>query len=337
MNRFLALSVFVCGLLIAPQAQASSLYLDPATATINPGDTIKVAVRLDTNEEAGECINAVDGVVNVSDNLELLDVSIGSSIFSMWVEQPTINKASHQVTFAGGIPNGYCGRVEGDPRLSNVITELIVRAPLGNTASGTVGDISFAPESTVYLNDGFGTPASPQLYNSLVTITDTPGSEINDEWKLAVEEDTVPPAWFAILLSQNPAGKYVVSFNSTDKQTGVDHYEVMEQPLEQFGTFTWGRANAPWVTARSPYELKDQSLNSAIYVKAIDKAGNETISTLVPETSMRTLSTNRLLSFVLWGVLAVLLVAGGVVIFALRKHRRRNAQTISPVHDESTT
>ena len=33
-----------------------------------------------------------------------------------------INKENRTVTFAGGIPNGYCGRVNGDPKLTNIIT-----------------------------------------------------------------------------------------------------------------------------------------------------------------------------------------------------------------------
>lgn len=335
MNRIFALAFGVCLLMPAPSVFAASLYLDPATASINPGDTIKVAVRLNVDEQIEECVNAVDGIVTVSENLELLDVSIGSSIFSMWVEQPTINKAKHQVTFAGGIPNGYCGRIEGDPRLSNILAELVVRAPLGTTASGTIGEILVEPESLVYLNDGFGTNAVPEVFNSIIAISNQQSDTIRDDWKAAVEEDTVPPAGFKIEGPFKPTeySKYVIAFNSTDKQSGIDHYEVMEQPLEQFGTFTWGRANAPWITTRSPYELKDQSLNSIIYVKAVDKAGNETISTLVPDESMRTLSTNRLLSYVLWLVVAVLVLAGGVVVFTLR--RRSKVKTIT--YDDHAT
>ena len=47
---------------------AASLYMDPNVAEINRGDTIKVSVRIDTAED--ECINAVDGVVTYSENIQ---------------------------------------------------------------------------------------------------------------------------------------------------------------------------------------------------------------------------------------------------------------------------
>ena len=85
---------------------AASLYIDPAFPTLNMGDSVTLAVRLDTDEEADECVNAVDGVLTYSENLSPVDVSIGDSIFSMWVEQPKIDKEKRTITFAGGIPNG---------------------------------------------------------------------------------------------------------------------------------------------------------------------------------------------------------------------------------------
>ena len=61
------------------------LYIDPAISTLNRGDSAKMVLRLDTDEAAEECVNAVDGVVTYSDNIEPVDVSIGNSIFNMWV------------------------------------------------------------------------------------------------------------------------------------------------------------------------------------------------------------------------------------------------------------
>jgi hypothetical protein len=98
--------------------------MDPNVAEMKRGDTIKVSVRLDTDQD--ECVNTIDAVITYSENIQPIDTSRGSSILSMWVEVPTINREQHTITFAGGIPNGYCGRIVGDPRLTNNIIEIML-------------------------------------------------------------------------------------------------------------------------------------------------------------------------------------------------------------------
>ena len=66
------------------------------------------------------------------------------------------------MTFAGGIPNGYCGRIPGDPRLTNIILEIIFQAPafaVGVGERDDIANISFSDETSVLLNDGSGSPA----------------------------------------------------------------------------------------------------------------------------------------------------------------------------------
>ena len=122
---------------------------------------------------------------------------------------------------------------------------------------------------------------------------------------------------------RNPSNKYWISFNTTDKQTGIDHYEIMEEPLTQFGSFQWGRADAPWIEERSPYVLDDQSLNSIIRVKAIDKAGNEYIANLIPDESMRTLSRTQVMLIATTGVgIIIFLILGFFTVRYLKKKKR---------------
>ena len=322
--------LFVVMFFIAPIAQAASLYIDPAFRSIGRGDSITMSVRLDTDEAAEECINAVDGVITYPDTLIPVDVSIGDSIFSMWVEQPKIDKEARRITFAGGIPNGYCGRIAGDPRLTNTIVKLIFRSPgflVGSSAGTSTAKVDFAPETTAYLNDGFGTKAELALYGSTIDLADDPSPVLVDDWREALAADDLPPEEFSIEdVQRNKTtfnGKYFIVFSTTDKQTGIDHYEVIEEPVSRLMSFEWGRADAPWITARSPYELEDQSLNSIIRVKAVDKAGNEYIATLIPDESMRGISTNDLIIGA--GVLLVaLLILGifGVLLRGFIKRRR---------------
>jgi hypothetical protein len=308
---------------------AASLYIDPAFPSLQMGDTVTLSVRLDTNEAEEECINAVDGVISYSENLSPVDVSIGDSIFSMWVEQPTIDKEKRTITFAGGVPNGYCGRVAGDPRLTNSIVKLIFRSPgftIGETSTGTsTGKVEFLPETTAYLNDGFGTRAELSMFGTSVEMGNAPGAELLDPWREAVVTDNIGPAPFGITIEKipNENGKYYAIFNTNDKQTGIDQYQVMEESIKERLSFNWGRADAPWVTSRSPHLLKDQSLNSTIYVKAIDKAGNEYIATFVPDQTMRSMSLENIIPYVLFGFLGLITLVTGILLGRLMWRSRK--------------
>jgi subtilase family serine protease len=99
---------------------------------------------------------------------------------------------------------------------------------------------------------------------------------------------------------------------------------VIEEPLDSKNLFGWGASTAPWVTAQSPYVLDDQSLNSTIRVKAIDKAGNEFIATLVPEEGKRSMSFANKIIIGVSIVVAVLLVI--IIALSIVWYRRRKTQ-----------
>ena len=322
--------------------QAASLHMDPPFSSLGRGDAVTVSVRLDTDEAADECVNAVDAVIKYSENIVPADVSIGDSIFSMWVEQPKIDTVNRTITFAGGIPNGYCGRVVGDPRLTNTLVQLIFRSPgfsIGQNVQGTSSaKIEFGPETTAYINDGLGTKAELALFGASVDLSKNAGMELKDPWREAVVTDDVAPEPFGITLFKDEfafANKYFIAFNTSDKQTGIDHYEVMEESSTKFWAFEWGRADAPWVVTRSPYVLEDQSLNSTIRVKAIDKAGNEHIATLVPDETMRSIPTTLIILFAAAGFIGlIILVMLGVTARSLINRRRAR---VSMTETETTT
>lgn len=297
MKRIFIGGLSVLALFVVPSvSEGASLYIDPAISELYRGDSVTMSVRLDTDEEDRECINAVDAVINYSDNIDPVDVTISDSIFNIWVEKPTIDKTNRTISFAGGIPNGYCGRVSGDPRLTNVLAKIIFRSPgftIGQQSDSNVATIEFADTSTAYLNDGRGTKANLLVYPAKITLNKNAGTALVNPWQDEISADKTPPEKFSIDLVKgdgNFSNKYYIVFNTIDKQTGIDHYEVIEEPASQFGSFKWGRADAPWIESPSPYILKDQSLNSIIRVKAIDKAGNEYVATYAPEDSLKSLS-----------------------------------------------
>ncbi len=326
------LTSFFCFLLlgISSHASAATLYLDPNQAELKRGDSIKISVRLDTSES--ECVNAIDGVISYSENIQPVDISRGNSIFSMWVQEPTINKENRTITFAGGIPNGYCGRIPGDPRLTNNIVDLVFQSPgmqVGSSESGNEVSIDFSPSTRVYLNDGFGTVASTSFLGAKIQLSREAGSEIINPWQETVQNDTVYPEKFSISLERTTnafSNDYFITFNTTDKQSGIDHYEVIEEPLDSKNLFHWGAVDAPWVEAKSPYVLSDQSLNSTIRVRAIDKAGNEYIAVYIPEASQRTLSKQKMIGIGIGVMVLSVLFALCVVVFFFIQNRRRKSK-----------
>lgn len=326
MKGFFRLAVFFGVFFCVQNAHAATLYIDPHETEMYPGDTIALSVRIDTDD--GECINAVDSVLQFSNNITPVDVSLGESIFPLWIQAPQINKAENTVSFAGGIPNGYCGRIEGDPRLTNVILELIVQAPgmqVGADAWDPNALIYFEDTTQVLLNGNEGARAPLNTIDANIYIHDEPSDATVNEWGDRVDVDDIPPSKFSVTVTSEPTifgGRYFIVFNTTDKQSGIDHYEVIEEPIDEISFFRWGAVDAPWKEVRSPYVLEDQTLNSTIRVKAVDKAGNEYIAVYVPPESMR---GNRALPVmelgVFGGVVGVLLIIGLAVWFYMRRTR----------------
>ena len=331
----LFLVIFFSALLVTSTVEAATLYIDPAAAKLYRGDAITVAVRLDVDEISGECVNAVDGIIHFDDAITAVDVSVGKSIFPVWVESPVINQAEHTITFAGGIPNGYCGRVQGDPNLTNTLVELVFRSP-GQPQNPQIQSaaVTFDPATTAYLNDGNGTKATLRTFGTTIALSAALGTQVTDAWSGAVADDKQAPEDFSISLERDETtfgGKYYVVFNTTDKQTGLSHYEIIEESLADSKLFRWGAATTPWREIRSPYVLKDQSLKRVIRVKAIDKAGNEYIATLIPDKSLQSFSLYDLIHTLV--VVLVVALLGLCCLFALTtfnrvRHRKILSQQI---------
>jgi hypothetical protein len=257
---FLFLPLFVKGAI---------LYFEPSKGEYHLGDTFIVDLRIDTE---GECINTVKAIVSFpKDLLEAKDFSTGNSILSLWLEGPKIDQKEGLISFVGGIPGGFCGPLPGEPEKPNLLGRIIFRVVSRDVPRG-LAEISFKEDSQVLLNDGFGTPAKLTLKEAIFTILPEKAEVPREEWQEELTKDDIPPEPFEIKISQDPSifgGKYFIVFSTTDKQTGIDHYEVKEGKRD-------------WKRAESPYLLEDQSLKSIILVKAVDKAGNERIAEYIP-------------------------------------------------------
>jgi hypothetical protein len=302
---------------------AAQLYLDPATGNFQFGQTFVVDIKVDTQ---GECINAANVEVDFDPKvLQLVDFGNGNSMISLWTQMPdqaAIGKAnvSGQLNFEGGMPGGYCGEIVGSAGESNSLGKLVFMTP-GTQVSAQPGPVQTAvailDSSEIYLHDGLGTKAALTVQGANFSLSNKSVSP-RDDWGQALKNDTTPPEQFEIKVNRDPSmfgGKYFIIFNTTDKQTGIDHYEVAETPLNA------GQTKDQWTQAVSPYLLKDQKLHSTIKVKAVDQAGNQTIAQFVPGIVAPAIKLQYLIY--LFGILAAIAL---LVLFFVKKIKKKSSK-----------
>jgi len=258
--------VFLLGFSLALPliGQAAELYLESSENNYYIDETFVVDIRI--NVKHGESINAIEGYIEFPNNiLEIKDFSTGNSILT-FIEKPKINQEQGLISFVGIIPGGYSGMIPGDPGPSNLLGKIIFESISSGTAKIILKD-----NSQALLSDGKGTIA--ELSTKGVILEVEPPKEVQplrDEWQEELEKDKIPPEDFKPEIVKID-DKYYLSFTTKDKDSGVDHYDI----LEKFSILRLGIAR--WVETNSPYLLKDQSLSSRIEIKAIDKVGNERI------------------------------------------------------------
>jgi hypothetical protein len=159
------------------------------------------------------------------------------------------------------MPGGFRGSL-------GTVFSLVLEA--GNPGTGTLSILN----PVTFYNDGLGTPASTTAKLSSIIIQE----KISTSTVISVS-DRIPPESFIPQVIRDPNlfnGHYFLVFETQDKQTGMDHYEVSE-------VSTAGKHSdfpPSWEPAESPYLLRDQSLSSDIYVRAVDQAGNFIVTKL---------------------------------------------------------
>lgn len=300
LKKILIISIF---LLTPFVTKASTLYFEPKDVEVGNDSNFTVDIKIDVED----CMNVVEGYIGFDEeHFKLLDFMTGVSIINLWVEQPQetdfekINSEG-QFHFSGGIPGGYCGKIPGDPGMSNVIARLVFASKNidQNIDGKIVGEIKMLDGTRVLMNDGLGTE-DPVLKRDDARVTISKSVMPNDKaWQNELNADKIPPEPFVIELYHSPSmfdDRYGLVFYTADKQSGVDYYEVLEirpnevigekqkrNPLDYFGV---GEKVVGWKKAQTPYLLEDQDMRSTIKVRAVDKAGNEQLVEYTPPESV---------------------------------------------------
>jgi hypothetical protein len=279
---------------------------------VKKGEFIVVPIYLDTQFEE---INAVEVYVNFSNNLVFRDYLDGNSIITHWIEKPhlqssDVRRPQIQIEFSGIVAGGISGR---NLDLVNLIFE---------AKETGIAKIEIDEKSKVLLNDGLGTKTKLIVLSQSFKVLDAQGLSRSELalllGKLKIR-DNFPPEPFKIYLVKNNEifnGKYYITFETKDKQSGVAYYEISEKPITFIFLAKPDIKNLSFKKAESPYVLEDQSLRSYVIVKAVDKAGNERVEILYPQ---RVLLYEDVLMFTVF-----LVILMGLIIFIIKYRYNRH-------------
>jgi len=305
---FIILFSIVC-LSLFNFVHAAELYLESSQNSYFPNEIFKVEIHLDV--KSGENVTAVEGNIKYNpQDLTAIEFLKGNSILT-FVEEPKINQQEGVVTFSGIIPGGYNGRLPGDPGESNLLGTIVFKA-LKTTNSQTL--IEITKNSKILVNAGEELKTN-LIFKSLTVAINPQEVVFNplNELEKIKEEDKIPPEEFKPEIVKIN-GKYFLVFNTQDKQSGIDHYEVATLKENLLGQVKFINN---FKVGESPYLLKETDLDKVIEVKAIDKAGNERIAILYPQVQIKWYQ-----NYWLWGIILIIIILG-YIIYRLKLKRRK--------------
>jgi len=249
--------ILLFGALFLPFAfvLASDVYIDTEHQDLFVGDTILFSVRVDSENKN---INVVEGSVLLDyakESASLIDINTAGTEFSLWPGKPLPSEDNTSISFTGGVPGGLNSK---DALIFNIVLKL-----------QKAGRIALTPNNfSVYLNDGKGTKDEVRVTSLVIDVLPLKlDSRPRDDWDNLISDDTVPPEFIEAVVSRDSYvfdNQYFVSFFAVDDISGIAYYEIKE-------------GGRDFIRAESPYLLQDQSLKSIIHIKAVDKAGNETV------------------------------------------------------------
>ena len=271
------------------RASAATVFVESSRDQISVGDSVVISVKINAE---GEVINTIDGNISIEDGQgksSVKEFSLANSVFGMWPRTPSLDSKGKLVSFVGGVPGGMS--IENATVFKFVLTAV------------KEGTIKISPKDTlVFLNDNKGTQTTTKLKGISIKINPKTVATNTNDWQDIVVSDKIPPEKFIIVLGQDQKiydGKIFAYFSALDNQSGIDHYEVIENS---------GKA----VRSGSVYIPNDQSGKLRLKVTAFDKAGNTTVA-YYPNSSKP----------VAWGWVIIIVVLG---LFARFVYKIKNAR-----------
>ncbi len=231
-------------------------YFESKKSTVSAGEMFEVSVFLDVHDEP---VNTLETEIVFDPNiLSLQEIIDGGSGVTFWVEPPGLI-APGRVRFSGVTPGGITQS-----------KQFLLTLRFLTLSSGAT---QLQLESFLALkNDGLGTSV---FVNStpltLLIEENVSGNSLGSVDRVYV--DTVPPEEFSLTVFSDPSlfsGDWALIWTTNDKGSGIKEYQMREGYL--------GR----WQKVESPYRLENQSLQKKIFLRAIDRQGNERLAVWTP-------------------------------------------------------
>lgn len=243
---WLAATIF----LVPTSLQAMTVQIEKPVTDIQVNDVVMLNVYLDTDDKE---VNAIDGSIILKGDYEIKTVSIAGSIFDLWLDKPSFK--DNKISFVGGSTAGVFG--------SRLKLFSIAVKPT------SAGNLSFSGDNAeVFLNDGKGSKVVTEVIDKTIPVK-LATAENKNELEQIILEDKTQPEDFVIQIGKDSRvfdGKYFASFNTTDSESGINRYEVIEK---ENGV----------VRSGNTYIIQDQTLSGNLTVKAVDNAGNVRVVT----------------------------------------------------------
>lgn len=298
----LALITWTCGHLPAHATshETTLSFSGPDKAALGTTVTIRALLTSPTP------VNVVQSAVVYDANmLEVISVSSGSSILRYWQQQPSLDRINHRTSFTGGLPTPGFQGTDGE-----LITLSVKTKSLGVTT------VSFAPQSQVLANDGAGSPV-PWAARSLILKIEEAKKNSSPLPTIPIHiTDTDPPTNLELIVGHDSHlfdGDWFAAFQAIDTNSGIDYYEIAETtPDTQFPK------EEDWGKASSPFRLHTQDKDSKIFLRAVDKAGNQAV---ISRTHKIKTPTTTNIPERPWSLILLLLLAIICLIVILRKRR----------------
>lgn len=290
-NKKIYIALLLSALFLPFSVFASKIYIDTSHTDFFVGDIVLFSIRVNSESKN---INAVEGKIlldHATDVVSLTDINTSGSKLSLWPNKPVPSERNRHIYFAGGSPSGF---VSKDAIIFNIVLKL-----------QNVGQIALTPtDFSVYLNDGKGTKDKVSVEDLTIhVLPQRSDSQSIDDWGSLISNDKTPPEPFEIHMEQDGSvfdGKKFLSFSTTDEQSGIAYYEVIE-------------GNTSPIRSNDTYILQEQNKPVKVTVIAYDSAGNAQESVYTNITSP---------DYIMYAVYVVIIIFMIMFVFIFRKIRK---------------
>jgi hypothetical protein len=232
--KFSFISVFLLTFVFLSTSNSvfsATLSVSPSTGVYVSGKTFTVKVVVNTE---GKPINAAEGTLKFNpQELSVVSIDKSSSIFNLWVTEPTFSNSAGTINFSGGMPSGYTGSAGN-------IFNITFRSTSASTARLSLTN------GSILANDGMGTNILSGMSGGTFTIQ-APSSQPSPEVVEYVAPANTPSApkiksishvegeWSKekkVLLSWELPGGVVAIRTSLDNSPSTIPTKVYDNPIK---------------------------------------------------------------------------------------------------------